>query len=272
MNSTFTRLLAISFLAVSCGEAAQKQPQTEKPEKVVETVPPASKNLVISSVEKAHNTTEFKKKSDISFDIELTFGGSKRLEGNITLSTDSRNGKITKKNDSVIVFSDGKVTTSSNEMNAENARFSAYTWPYFFMFPYKLTDEGTIWNPYKSSSLNGSDYLTQKLTFKSGTGDAPDDWYILYADKKTKLARCAAYIVTAKKSSQEEAEEDPHAIEYLDYQLVDGIPMSHEWKFWAWRTEEGLTDQLGFAKISNIQFLEVEDGHAISLQLHAQTL
>jgi hypothetical protein len=23
----------------------------------------------------------------------------------------------------------------------------------------------------------------RKLTFKSGTGDAPDDWYVVYADK-----------------------------------------------------------------------------------------
>jgi hypothetical protein len=30
-------------------------------------------------------------------------------------------------------------------------------------------------------------YLTEKLTFKSGTGDAPDDWYVVYADKKTNL-------------------------------------------------------------------------------------
>jgi len=72
----------------------------------------------------------------------------------------------------------------------------------------------------------------------------------LYADKQTNLTRCAAYIVTAGGSSQEEAEEDPHAIEYLDYKLVDGIPISHEWKFWAWRTDEGLTDQLGFATIN----------------------
>jgi hypothetical protein len=47
-------------------------------------------------------------------------------------------------------------------------------------------------------------YLTEKLTFKSGTGDAPDDWYVVYADKKTNLLE-TAYIVTLK-AGKEEAE------------------------------------------------------------------
>jgi hypothetical protein len=34
---------------------------------------------------------------------------------------------------------------------------------------------------------DATNYLTEKLTFKSGTGDAPDDWYVVYADKKTNL-------------------------------------------------------------------------------------
>jgi hypothetical protein len=36
-------------------------------------------------------------------------------------------------------------------------------------------------NTYKRK--DATNYLTEKLTFKSGTGDAPDDWYVVYADK-----------------------------------------------------------------------------------------
>jgi hypothetical protein len=32
---------------------------------------------------------------------------------------------------------------------------------------------------------DATNYL--KLTFKSGTGDAPDDWYVVYADKQIYL-------------------------------------------------------------------------------------
>ena len=103
--------------------------------------------------------------------------------------------------------------------------------------------------------MNGENYLTHKLSFEAGTGDAPDDWYVLYADEDSQLLQVAAYIVTAGQS-QEEAEEDPHAIEYLNYQTVDGVPFATEWKFWGWRTEEGLTDQLGSANVSNIKLLD----------------
>lgn len=254
-------LLFVTLIAAfvcSCNAPEIKKEETPESKETIPTKKHAD-NIIIMDVENAHKLADFQGKSNISFDIELTFGGSKRLNGTITLSTDSRKGKIINEDKSEIIYSDNKVFTSSPEMNQKSARFSAYTWPYFFLFPYKLSDDGTIWNSFENQSLNGTDYDTQKLTFESGTGDAPDDWYILYADTQTNLTRFAAYIVTAGGSSQEEAEEDPHAIEYLDYKLIDGIPISHEWKFWAWRTEDGLTDQLGFAKISNVKFLKVED-------------
>jgi len=257
MKNTLLILVVALFLA-ACHTPEPGTPQLIQ--KVDETITKTNNNSLIASIEAAHKNTNFQTKKDVSFDIELTFGGTKRLDGNITLSTDSRKGKITNENGTIIVFSDGEVSTSSAEMNPKSARFSAYTWPYFFMFPYKLSDPGTIWNSFDNSALNGTEFITQKLTFTSGTGDAPDDWYIMYADKETKLTHCAAYIVTAGGSSQKEAEEDPHAIQYLDYKTVDGIPISHEWKFWGWRTDEGLTDQLGFAKISNVKFLDVEEG------------
>jgi hypothetical protein len=48
----------------------------------------------------------------------------------------------------------------------------------FFLSSHVL---GTIWNEYdnKEKTLQ----IIRKLTFKSGTGDAPDDWYVVYADK-----------------------------------------------------------------------------------------
>jgi hypothetical protein len=42
-------------------------------------------------------------------------------------------------------------------------------------------------NEYDNKEKDATNYLTEKLTFKSGTGDAPDDWYVVYADKRTNL-------------------------------------------------------------------------------------
>ncbi len=212
---------------------------------------------LVTMIEQEHNKLAFLDKKNVSFDINLEFGGKKRLEGRITLSTDSRNGKIESKDGNVIIFKDGDVFCSRG-MEGNRARFAAYTWSYFFMFPYKLSDEGTNWKTYENGKLKDQIYDAQKLTFDKGIGDAPDDWYIVYSDKDTHLINTAAYIVTAG-ATLEEAEKDPHAIEYCDYKEVAGIPIASTWRFWGWQPEQGLTDQLGNAQISNISFHSVPD-------------
>jgi hypothetical protein len=123
------------------------------------------------------------------------------------------------------------------------------------MFPYKLSDPGTQWQSYKNEEKDAASFITEKLTFKPETGDAPDDWYIVYADQNSNLIQKAAYIVTAY-GSKEEAEKNPHAIQYADYEDVNGVPIATKWTFWGWNTKDGLTEQLGEAKLSNIQFLK----------------
>jgi hypothetical protein len=36
---------------------------------------------------------------------------------------------------------------------------------------------------------------------------------------------------------------NPHAIQYLEYKDVDGIPIATKWIFWAWEDGKGLTDE-----------------------------
>lgn len=212
-----------------------------------------------ASVEEAHAKAKFREFDAIQFDLQLFFGGRERLNGTLTLSTDSRQGLIATKDGKKIYFQDDKIYFAPETENVASTRFSAYTWPYFFMLPYKLNDGGTVWNDYPDKNMNGQSYLTHKLSFEPGTGDAPDDWYVIYADEQSELMQVAAYIVTAGQS-QEEAEKDPHAIEYLNYQDVEGIPFATEWKFWGWQPDEGLTDQLGSANLNNIQLLQDTEG------------
>jgi hypothetical protein len=57
--------------------------------------------------------------------------------------------------------------------------------------------------------------LTEKLTFKSGTGDAPDDWYVVYADKTTNLLEKQPISLRSKPVRKKQ--KNPHAIQYLEY-------------------------------------------------------
>lgn len=219
---------------------------------------PNEENLKFTDkVEKAHHKQEFLAKEAVQFDLKLAFGGSVRMDAKFTILTNSTKGIIEYKNGAKIIFDRDKVFYTATIPNEESVRFDAFTWEYFFLFPYKLTDPGTIWNTYDNIEKDQQNYLTEKLTFKSGTGEAPDDWYVVYADKKTNLLEKAAYIVTLK-AGKEDAEKNPHAIQYLDYKEVDGIPIATKWVFWGWKDGKGLTEELGQATLTNIKFIKAD--------------
>jgi len=98
-------------------------------------------------------------------------------------------------------------------------------------------------------------FYTAKLTFEKGTGDAPDDWYIVYKNPKTNVLEGAAYIVSFGKGV-EEAEKEPHAIKFNDFTIVEGIPLATNWTFHLWTDVDGYGGQIGEVKLKNIKFLE----------------
>lgn len=169
--------------------------------------------------------------------------------------TNSTKGLIELEDGNTIIFNDGNVFHSPGLVNPEKARFDAYTWSYFFLFPHKIGDQGTVWEDFPTKKMNGNSYNVNKLTFEANTGDAPDDWYVVYTDKKTNLVSVAAYIVTFSKS-QSEAEENPHAIQYTKYKEIEKIPIATEWTFFDWNETKGLSGNVGSGTISNIQFVD----------------
>ncbi len=242
--------LALSIALSGCTD--------NKPKPKPDEVPVEVEAKWINNVEEAHKKRQFLEHDAIQMDLELYFGGNLRLDGKMTLATNSSAGRIDMKSGDAVLFLDDKVYVNPGYPNPESVRFTAYTWSYFFMFPYKLSDPGTQWTEPYLDELNGEEYNRAKLTFSAGTGDAPDDWYEMYSDPETNLVSTAAYIVTVNKTI-EEAEEDPHAISYSNYSDVDGVPIAHDWGFWAWRPDSGLTDQLGRATLSNLKFVDGED-------------
>jgi len=209
-------------------------------------------------VEAAHGKDVFLAHQALQFDIVLTFGGNELLNGKMTLTGDGGRGRIDYADGKTMIFNGDKVFYSTEFDNPESVRFGAYTWSYFFMLPYKLSDPGTKWSDFTPKTMAGKTYDVEKLSFAPGTGDAPDDWDIVYTDPATQLTHAAAYIVTAGQS-QAEAEKSPSAIQYLDYQTVNGVQLAHQWKFWKWNAETGLNKERGGAVLSNFKFLTKED-------------
>lgn len=235
MNKIFPTILFSILIFTGCKSNEEKESFTEK-------------------IEKGHQKEKFLSKQAIQYDFKLEFGSQERMDAQFTILTNSSQGVIEYKNGAKIIFDKDRVFYSPNIPNEKGVRFDAFTWEYFFLFPYKLTDPGTKWNTYDNKEADQDKYLSQKLSFKSGTGDAPDDWYVVYADKATNLIEKAAYIVTAN-GTKEEAEKNPHAIQYLEYKDVDGIAIATKWIFWEWKEGEGLSNNIGNATLTNIKFV-----------------
>lgn len=249
------------LLIISCGQADyQDESKTaENTENESQAIASKAKNDFVLSVEKAHQTNDFLESENVQFDIKLYFGGNERLDATITMATNSTSAVIEKRDGSRMIYTGEKSFVFPDSAIYKKARFDMFTWTYFFALPYKLSDPGTQWSTFTGEkTINETEYKTKKLTFDSNIGDSPDDWYVLYSDPETNLLNYAAYIVTLSKST-EEAEKDPHAIQYSDYKDIDGIPIAHSWTFWAWAADSGTTDKLGYAEVSNISFPQLDD-------------
>lgn len=242
--------LAITIVAMSsaCSFSSDKNVAKEEPK-----VQFTDAEKLVADIERTHQKEVFKNYDVVQFDLQLTFGGKERFNGRVSVMTSGN--KIKMEDDSTLMLWDGeKAMVLPSTENNEKARFDLLTWSYFFTAPYKLSDPGTNHQFLGSSFLGGAEYDANKLTFDQGTGDTPDDWYIVYKDKNSGLLAAMAYIVTSGGTSLEEAEKDPHVITYEAYTDIEGMPFATQWNFWTWNESGEKHKLLGNATISNIEF------------------
>ncbi|MFC5284291.1 hypothetical protein [Pedobacter alpinus] len=213
----------------------------------------------VKEIEKAHNAKNFHKHDLVSFDIDLVFGGKSSLKGKMISSTNSNKIKLIKEDGTVIVFDGDKVWITPAENNTVRARFDVFTWQYFFMATFKLSDNGTNWKDLgKQTYIANQQLYAAELTFDKGTGDASGDYYIVYKDDAN-LIKGMGYIVTFGGKSLAEAEKNAHAIVYSDYLKHDGVSFPRKWTFHNWNKISGISNEIGEAKITNIKFLKNTD-------------
>ncbi|WP_378185246.1 DUF6503 family protein [Aquimarina sp. W85] len=212
----------------------------------------------VSSIETAHKKDQFIDHKIVSFHLDLMFGGKQRLDAKVTMLTNSSKIRIDKKDGSKLIFDGTEAYLCPIDADDKGARFDMFTWTYFFGLPYKLNDAGAIIEMAGDKSLNDTLYSTAKMTFTPGTGDAPDDWYVLYRDNTSNLLKAAAYIVTFGREEGDDKKPEPHAIQYKNYQTIAGIPIAMQWEFNNWSEASGVAEKLGEAIISDVTFLKEE--------------
>jgi hypothetical protein len=104
--------------------------------------------------------------------------------------------------------------------------------------------------------MDGVDYDVARLTFAGGTGDTPDDWYVLYRDPQTSRLAAMGYVVTWGRDL-EQAEAEPHAIVYDDFTPVGGAMIPTTWRFYRWSLEDGIQgDPIGRLELTGVHLVE----------------
>ncbi len=213
---------------------------------------------LIEKIEAKHHKDRYYNYEMVQFDLHLVFKGKVRFDGTVYMSPDG--GMVRMEDSSKVMIWDGHnaYTSDSSAKSMKRTRFDLLTWSYFFAAPYKLSDPGTRFEDQGTRNLNGTPFNAGLLTFDKGTGDSPDDWYVVYATQEEHLLAGMAYIVTYR-TAKKDAEKDPHAITYEAYTDVQGIPISTQWNFWSWNESGDLNRLLGSGVISQVEFKKVEE-------------
>lgn len=183
----------------------------------------------------SHQHSSWNSYDIIKFDLKLSAKGETRLEASFWLDPALSRARMQTVQGSTVIFDGSDFYSTGPE--TPGARFHVLTWPYFLALPYKLDDPGTIRKDMDPTLMENSYYPTMHLSFESGVGDTPDDWYIIYQDPDTNRLHGVAYIVTYGKD-KEKAEDDPHAILYKQYENFSGIPIATHWTFHYWNAPD----------------------------------
>jgi hypothetical protein len=208
----------------------------------------------VTKIEAAHGAERLRAQQAIQADLTVDFGGQRMIDGAMLFSTDAGRSRLTLKDGTVAVFDGKQAWVAPTSKAFPGARFHLLTWPYFAVVPFKLRDPGTKLAPGEPMDLSSKAHPTARLTFSPGTGDAPDDWYILYQHPGTGRLAAMAYIVTYGKKGSDA--EEPHAIVYEDFDTFDGVTLSTTWDFFNWSPEQGPHGEpIGKATLRNVKFV-----------------
>ena len=208
----------------------------------------------VREIMKAHDAKAYYSHGMVVADAKVLFGGGEVFEGTMIFDPALSVARLESVDGTVTVFDGEDAWVSPADAEFPRARFHVLTWPYFLAAPMKLDDPGTFHEYLGELTLRKEPVPAVKMTFGEGIGDAPDDWYVLYRNPVNHRLDAMAYIVTYGKSP-EEAEEEPHAIVYNDYETVGGPVLSMDWKFYHWSRDKGIYgDPIGHVAVDEVQF------------------
>lgn len=136
-----------------------------------------------------------------------------------------------------------------------NTRFWSLT-PYFFAgLPFALDGNGINLEMLEQKTFNGRLKDVVKITFDSGTGDSPNDYYVLYFDNETHKMNVIRYIVSYPGYFKNGGNSPEKLMELFGEQTVEGILFPKTYKTHWLTAEENAGEHITNIELSTIKFL-----------------
>ncbi|MFU8803509.1 MAG: hypothetical protein ACNA8W_06850 [Bradymonadaceae bacterium] len=136
-----------------------------------------------------------------------------------------------------------------------NARFWALTPYYFVGLPFLLADPGVILKSEGEATLEGRSYDVVRATYEPGTGDAPDDFYVIYIHSETRLVEAIRYIVSYPGFFPDGGHSPESFMTYENHEEVDGLTFATFHRTFRWDEEaQWGGDHLTTTRVSEFEF------------------
>lgn len=144
--------------------------------------------------------------------------------------------------------------TTDSTAFAYNTRFWALTPYYFLAQPFVLDGEGVILEQLEDKNFKDKDYDVIKVSFEDGTGDAPDDYYVLYFGKEDHQLGVIRYIVSYPGYFEKGKHLPEKFMELQGTTTVDGIILSTGYHTHWLLEDETPGDHITTITVDNISF------------------
>lgn len=137
---------------------------------------------------------------------------------------------------------------------AYDTKFWALTPLYFLGQPFVLSGEGVNLELLPEKTYKEKKQDVVKVTFDAGTGDAPDDYYILYFDKELHKLGAIRYIVSYPEYFKDGGHAPEKFMEVLGENNVEGILFPTNYKTHWLTNDEKPGEYITKIEVSNVSF------------------
>lgn len=121
-----------------------------------------------------------------------------------------------------------------------SSRFWSLTPYYFVGMPFVLADPGVVLTRLEDAELNGTTYQLVKANYEAGTGDSPDDYYIVYLHPQTHRVAALRYVVSFPGMFAPGEHSPEKIMMYTGSIAAGGLQFASEYHTYRWNAEEGV--------------------------------